>query len=200
MAVHRRLCARGRVRPRGAGIFEPHPGGERRSRPTGLVRWGVGGLTAVCRPFAGQSGGACGLEFAYDLLDQYIETRLDGAEPIRHIRDALGQLTREEFVPGLARELNYNADALLTGQRTRAGQQTLFATDKSAERRFIVETACKKCEKRMKGRENDGLPPPFGLARRLNGVSGRLKAYLVGRQGDENVYTSRWGKAIAHKT
>lgn len=71
---------------------------------------------------------------------------------------------------------------------------------KSAERRFIVETACKKCEKRMKGRENDGLPPPFGLARRLNGVSGRLKAYLVGRQGDENVYTSRWGKAIAHKT
>ena len=69
------------------------------------------------------------VEFAYDLLDQYIETRLDGANPIRHTRDALGQLTREEFAPGLARELNYNVDGLLTGQRTRAGQQTLFATD-----------------------------------------------------------------------
>jgi YD repeat-containing protein len=69
------------------------------------------------------------VEFAYNLLDRFIEARLDGGKPIRLTHDALGQLTREEFAPGLARELSYNADGLLTRQHTHMGKQTLFATD-----------------------------------------------------------------------
>ncbi len=64
-AVHRRLCARGRVRPRGAGIFRipTQVASGPRGRPTGPLRRGVGGLAAVYRPVcrpAGRPGGACG--------------------------------------------------------------------------------------------------------------------------------------------
>jgi hypothetical protein len=68
-----------------------------------------------------------------------------------------------------------------------------------AEERFIVEAACDKCRERMQGREDEGLPPPFGLARRLNGVSRRLKGYVKGRQGHPEIYTSRWGLAIGRR-
>lgn len=71
---------------------------------------------------------------------------------------------------------------------------------RNAERRFIKESACDKCKNRMQGREDKGLPPPFGLARRLNGVSKRLKGYLTGCRGHESVYTSRWGKTISETT
>lgn len=67
----------------------------------------------------------------------------------------------------------------------------------NAERHFITEAACDKCKERMKGRADEGLPPPFGLGRRLNGISRRLNGYLSGSQGHVQVYTSRWGKVIA---
>jgi hypothetical protein len=69
----------------------------------------------------------------------------------------------------------------------------------NAENRFIVESSCKKCRDRMKGRKDDGLPPPFGLAGRLNGVSRRLKGYVKGRCGHTQIYTSRWGLAIGRR-
>lgn len=67
-------------------------------------------------------------EFAYDLLDQVIGVRIDGGEPMRLQRDALGQVTREELAPGLSRSLKYNSDGLLTEQSFSTGQQGLFAT------------------------------------------------------------------------
>ncbi|WP_374243821.1 RHS repeat-associated core domain-containing protein [Zoogloea sp.] len=69
------------------------------------------------------------VDFAYDLLDQCIETRLDGAAPIHHHRDALGRLSQEAITPTLVRDFRYNADGLLTRQHTRTGEHTLFATD-----------------------------------------------------------------------
>lgn len=68
------------------------------------------------------------VEFAFDLLDQLTEVRLDGGTPMRLTHDALGQLTGEELAPGLTRAFAYNADGLLTGQRTSANGQLLFAT------------------------------------------------------------------------
>ena len=69
------------------------------------------------------------VDFAYDLLDEFIETRLDGGDPIRIRRDARSQATREEWGNALARDLRYTVDGLLSGQRTSLSDQTLFATD-----------------------------------------------------------------------
>lgn len=74
------------------------------------------------------------VEFSFDLLDQLSEARLDGGPPIRLTHDALGQLTGEELAPGLVRNFEYNADGLLTAQRTSAGGQVLFATGYSYDK------------------------------------------------------------------
>lgn len=68
-----------------------------------------------------------------------------------------------------------------------------------AEKKFIIETGCKECEKRMKKSKDEGLPPPFGLGQRLNGVSRRLKGYLQGCQGHPQIFTSRWGLVIGKR-
>lgn len=68
-----------------------------------------------------------------------------------------------------------------------------------AREKSIADLACSECKKRQEKIKEYGVPPPFGLSARLNGVSGRLRGYLKGRRGHKIVYTSRWGKAIANK-
>lgn len=56
--------------------------------------------------------------------------------------------------------------------------------------------ACRKCAKREEKIAEYGIPPPFSLIKRLDGVSARLRSYLKGRRGHAMVFTSRWGKLI----
>jgi hypothetical protein len=60
----------------------------------------------------------------------------------------------------------------------------------------IDNLGCDKCKKRRKKLEDYGVPPPFSLNNRLNGVSARLRGYLKGKRGHKLIYTSRWGKLI----
>lgn len=59
----------------------------------------------------------------------------------------------------------------------------------------IVETKCPDCKKKADKIEELGIPTPFGLAKRLNGVSSRMMAYLNGATWNIAIYTSKWGRA-----
>jgi RHS repeat-associated protein len=76
--------------------------------------------------------------FAFDLLDQVSQVRIDGGEPMRMQRDAQGQLTHEDLAAGLRRSLKYNADGLMTEQSfsvgTGAQARGLFATNYDYDR------------------------------------------------------------------
>jgi hypothetical protein len=65
-----------------------------------------------------------------------------------------------------------------------------------ARKKSIDNLACPKCKKRQDKIAEYGVPPPYSLNERLNGVSGRLRNYLKGCRGHSVVYTSRWGKLI----
>ena len=65
------------------------------------------------------------------------------------------------------------------------------------DRRVKQRYSCSKCEDRFKKIDDEGMPTPFALAHKLNGVSLRLKGYLVGKRGHATVYTSTWGRSAA---
>lgn len=65
------------------------------------------------------------------------------------------------------------------------------------DRRVKQQYSCSKCEERYKKIQDEGIPTPFGLAHKLNGVSRRMRGYLVGKRGHAVVYTSTWGRAAA---
>jgi hypothetical protein len=69
----------------------------------------------------------------------------------------------------------------------------------SARRTSINDLACDKCKERQQKINDLGVPPPFGLSLRLNGLSVRMKQLLTGgnASGHKQVYTSRWGLAWA---
>jgi hypothetical protein len=54
---------------------------------------------------------------------------------------------------------------------------------------------CPECQKRLKEFENQGVPTPFALVNRLNGVSNRLAGFLKGKRWCERICTSKWGVA-----
>lgn len=66
-----------------------------------------------------------------------------------------------------------------------------------ADRKIKSETSCNECKERIKKFKKLGIPTPFILSQRLNGVSTRLRRYLVGKRGHKIVYASNWGKAAA---
>lgn len=69
----------------------------------------------------------------------------------------------------------------------------------NARKNSIDDLACPKCKQRQEKIAEYGIPPPYSLAQRLNGVSGRLRGYLKGKRGHKVVFTSRWGKLIGSK-
>lgn len=86
------------------------------------------------------------------------------------------------------------------------GDYSIFVTeilDKIAslysEKKSQMQTDCPKCKERFDKIKNEGEPTHFGLAHRLNGVSSRLKVYLVGKRGHPTVHTSKWGKYADHE-
>lgn len=60
----------------------------------------------------------------------------------------------------------------------------------------VVEKKCPDCKKRADEIKEQGVPTPFGLVARLNGVSGRMSGHLNGSKWTANIYTSKWGKAF----
>lgn len=68
-----------------------------------------------------------------------------------------------------------------------------------ARKNSIDNLSCPKCKKRQEKIAEYGVPPPYSLNKRLNGVSSRLRGYLKGKRGHSVVYTSRWGKLIGRK-
>jgi hypothetical protein len=68
-----------------------------------------------------------------------------------------------------------------------------------ARRKSITNEKCGKCKERAEKIDELGLPPPYSLSLRLNGVSDRMKALLTGgnAKGHRRVFTSRWGLAWA---
>lgn len=73
------------------------------------------------------------------------------------------------------------------------------ASMQEKKKKNVEELGCSKCAKRQKKIAEYGVPPPFSLNLRLNGVSGKLRSYLKGRRGHDIVFTSRWGKLIGGK-
>jgi YD repeat-containing protein len=135
--------------------------------------------------------GGHSVDFTYDLLDQFIEARFDGGEPIRLIRDAIGQPTREELAPGLTRDLSYNVDGLLVGQRTRAAQQTLFATD------YTYDPVGNLTQRKDSAFGADTyLYDPMGRILAHTDPQGRLQRFLNDPAGDRLV-TRTEGQAAA---
>lgn len=67
------------------------------------------------------------------------------------------------------------------------------------KREIDANRGCPKCQKRFdeikKSEKDAGIPTPFALVDRLNGVSARLAGYLNGKTWTLKIYTSRWGLA-----
>jgi hypothetical protein len=60
---------------------------------------------------------------------------------------------------------------------------------------FQKDVGCPKCKERFKKMEEAGVPTPFALVDRLNGVSARFAGYLNGGTWNIKLYTSKWGLA-----
>jgi hypothetical protein len=69
----------------------------------------------------------------------------------------------------------------------------------AARRESVRDLNCGKCKEREEKIKDFGVPPPFGLSLRLNGVSERLRSNLTGghAKGHRRIFTSRWGLAWA---
>lgn len=86
--------------------------------------------------------------------------------------------------------------------------EKIFANYKKLEERHIGEKKCKECKKKADKFKSLGIPTPFGLAPRLNGVSAWMRGHLSGKQWPPNLYTSKWvqnylavlGKAAARSS
>jgi hypothetical protein len=68
---------------------------------------------------------------------------------------------------------------------------------KDRYKKVATKAGCPECQKRAKQFTADGvgIPTPFGLLARLNGVSQRLSGLLKGQRWAEPVVTSKWGLA-----
>lgn len=64
--------------------------------------------------------------YGFDALDQLIEVRINGREPIRIDRDPVGQIAREKIGTALTRRYSYDADGLLAEQTVLRDQKAVF--------------------------------------------------------------------------
>lgn len=58
-----------------------------------------------------------------------------------------------------------------------------------------LKPACPKCEEVWVSDDKEGIPTPYALVRRLEGVSRRLRVFVSGGIWCEKLTTSRWGQA-----
>ncbi len=55
-----------------------------------------------------------------------------------------------------------------------------------------AQLSCPDCQKRAKKIKEFGMPTPYGLVARLNGMSKYLRGYLTGSRWSPLLYTSKW--------
>jgi hypothetical protein len=58
--------------------------------------------------------------------------------------------------------------------------------------RAILGEECGECKKRFDKMEKHGVPTPYTMVDKLNGLSARLRGYLSAAIWPENIYTSGW--------
>jgi hypothetical protein len=63
----------------------------------------------------------------------------------------------------------------------------------------ITAFRCDDCRARKDKIKNLGIPAPYGLVNRLNGVSAKMRGHLSGKVWPQNVYTSDWVKVYLQK-
>lgn len=62
------------------------------------------------------------------------------------------------------------------------------------QKKFVTDEKCKECKKKADSIEDTGIPSPYGLTDRLNGLSAKLRGHLTGASWPKNIYTSEWVK------
>jgi hypothetical protein len=76
------------------------------------------------------------------------------------------------------------------------GLEKIFVNLEALKQKYVIEQKCSKCKKRTDDINELGIPTPFGLVARLNGMSKRMSAHLNGSTWTRNIYTSKWGRAF----
>lgn len=74
--------------------------------------------------------------------------------------------------------------------------EKIFLNYEKLREKYVEKKGCDECKKRAKDIENLGVPTPFGMVARLNGLSKRMAVHLNGSTWTRNIYTSKWGRAF----
>ena len=78
--------------------------------------------------------------------------------------------------------------------------EKIFVNLETLKKKYVIEEKCPKCKTRTDDIKKLGIPTPFGLVGRLNGMSKRMSTHLNGATWTRNIYTSKWGDAfMKHK-
>jgi hypothetical protein len=79
------------------------------------------------------------------------------------------------------------------------GLEKIFQNYETLKKKYLEDQKCPKCKKRTDDIKELGVPTPFGLVGRLNGMSSRMGGHLNGKKWTRTIYTSKWGRAyMAH--
>ena len=62
------------------------------------------------------------------------------------------------------------------------------------QKNYDKDGGCNECAKKRKKMKDLGVPTPYGLVARLNGMSEFYRKYLTGKRWSENLFTSNWVK------
>ena len=140
------------------------------------------------------------VHYRFDALDQAIRVEMEGQDPLKLARNALGQVTEETLSKSLRRDFAYSSDGYLTAQKVFAGEGPLF------EQNYHYDRAGNLLEKRDSvmgidqytydplGRLVSHLNPEGRLTKYFNDPAGdRLRTYITGRVSDENSLDG-WGR------
>lgn len=68
------------------------------------------------------------------------------------------------------------------------------------QKNYDNDGGCSECAKKRKKMKDLGVPTPYGLVARLNGISKSLRVYLSGKKWSQNLYTSDWVKNFIIKS
>ncbi|PYJ71652.1 MAG: type IV secretion protein Rhs, partial [Verrucomicrobia bacterium] len=119
------------------------------------------------------------VQFRFDALDQAIAVEVDGHEPLRLSRNALGQVTEERLSRQLQRRFSYNSDGYLTAQQVVSDLRPLF------DQSYTYDKAGNLIEKRDSayGTERFTYDPVGRLIAHVD-PQRHLKRYLADPAGD----------------